>query len=231
VKIDESETEPGTASFNPGSVCNLACVTCGPGASTRWQRELGLSITLGNPKKLNQTIIDRVQQLNRIVLGGGEPMLNLSTETLLQHLNADQWASVHFNGTVLPKQSFLDKSSQIKNIKYVFSLDGIGERFEYLRWPAQWDQVVQNVLWLFENAPDNVGFGVNVTISQLNQYYQDEIVDWVNQTIPHNKQGNPTYISYNQSNMTLSQTYLDDLDKKRNLDWRKTFPLATDSIL
>jgi MoaA/NifB/PqqE/SkfB family radical SAM enzyme len=230
MEIDESETNPGAASFNPGSVCNLACVTCGPSASTRWQRELGLPVTPGNPRKLDQTIIDRVRQLNGIVLGGGEPMLNLSTETLLQNLNADQWVSVHFNGTVLPKQSFLDKSSQIKNITYVFSLDGIGKRFEYLRWPAQWDQVVQNVLWLFENAPDNVEFGLNVTISQLNKHYQDEIIDWVNQTIPHNKQGKPTHISYNQSWKTLRQRYLDDLDIKRNLNWRETFPLAVADI-
>jgi hypothetical protein len=90
--------------------------------------------------------------------------------------------------------------------------------------------VVQNVLWLFENAPDNVEFGLNVTISQLSQYYQDEIVDWVNQTIPHNKQGKSTHISYNQAGNILRQKYLDDLDKKRNLNWRKTFPLAIDSI-
>jgi len=112
----------------------------------------------------------------------------------------------------------------------VFSLDGIGKRFEYLRWPAQWDQVVQNVLWLFENAPDNVEFGLNVTISQLNKHYQDEIIDWVNQTIPHNKQGKPTHISYNQSWKTLRQRYLDDLDIKRNLNWRETFPLAVADI-
>lgn len=169
--------------------------------------------------------------MTSVVVGGGEPVLNFSTETLLANLNKDQTVSVHFNGTVRPSQSFLDKSSELSNIHYVFSIDGVNKRFEYLRWPAKWDQVVQNILWLFEHAPDNVEFGINITISKLNQHYQDEIVDWVSQTIPQNRQGKSTYISYNQAGDILKQKYLDDLDQKRNLDWRKTFPLAVDNII
>jgi len=190
-----------------------------------------MSIIPGNPRVIDQTVIDRAQSMTGIVVGGGEPVLNFSTETLLLNLNSDQFVSVHFNGTVLPQQSFLDKSSRLPHIRYVFSIDGVGERFEYLRWPAQWDQVVQNVLWLFKNAPDNVEFGVNITISQLNRYYQDEIIDWANQTIPHNRQGKQTHVSYNQTGDILRQKYLDDLDKKRNLDWRKLFPLAIENIV
>jgi len=231
MELLESGSCPGSATFNPGSICNLACVTCGPDASTRWQKELGMSIIPGNPRVIDQTVIDRAQSMTGIVVGGGEPVLNFSTETLLLNLNSDQFVSVHFNGTVLPQQSFLDKSSRLPHIRYVFSIDGVGERFEYLRWPAQWDQVVQNVLWLFKNAPDNVEFGVNITISQLNRYYQDEIIDWANQTIPHNRQGKQTHVSYNQTGDILRQKYLDDLDKKRNLDWRKLFPLAIENIV
>jgi hypothetical protein len=112
----------------------------------------------------------------------------------------------------------------------VFSIDGVGKRFEYLRWPAKWDQVVQNVLWLFNNAPDNVEFGLNITISQLNRHYYTDIIDWVKQTIPTNRQGKETYISYNQAGDILRQKYLDDLDKKRNLDWRELFSLAINDI-
>jgi len=230
MELLESGSCPGSATFNPGSICNLACVTCGPDASTRWQKELGMSIIPGNPRTIDQDTINRTRQMTGIVVGGGEPVLNFSTETLLSHLNRDQMVSIHFNGTVLPRQSFLDKSSQLRHIRYVFSIDGVGERFEYLRWPAKWSQVVQNVLWLFENAPDNVEFGLNITISQLNNYYKDEIVDWANQTIPQNRQGKSTHISYNQAGNILKQKYLDDLDKKRNLDWRKIFPLALDEI-
>ena len=230
MELLESGSCPGSATFNPGSICNLACVTCGPDASTRWQRELGLPVDSGNPREINQETINKARLMTGIVIGGGEPVLNFSTESLLENLNSNQMVSVHFNGTVLPRQSFLDKSSKLSNIHYVFSIDGVDKRFEYLRWPAEWNKVVQNILWLIENAPVNIQFGVNITISQLNRPYQDEIVDWVNQTIPHNKHGKKTYISYNQAGNILKQKYLNDLDKKRNLDWRKIFPLAIDEI-
>ena len=85
-------------------------------------------------------------------------------------------------------------------------------------------------MWLREHAPDNVQFGLNITISQLNQHYLTEIIDWVDQTIPCNKQGKTTHVSYNQTGDILTQKYLDELDKKRNQNWRESFPLAVESI-
>jgi hypothetical protein len=90
--------------------------------------------------------------------------------------------------------------------------------------------VVENILWLVETAPDNVRFSVNITISQLNRHYQDEIVDWINKTIPHNRNSKETVITYNQAGNMLRQKYLDDLDKKRNLNWRELFPLAINNV-
>ena len=231
MELLESGSCPGSATFHPGSICNLACVTCGPDASTRWQRELGIPITPGNPRSIDQSIIATARKMIGVVICGGEPMLNFSSETMLENLRFDQNIRVHFNGTVMPRQSFLDKSAQFNYIRYCFSIDGVGQRFEYLRWPARWHQVVENILWLVETAPANVEFGVNITISQLNRYYQDEIVDWINQTIPQNRNNKKTVITYNQAgDDLLKQHYLDSLDKKRNLNWRELFPLAINDI-
>jgi hypothetical protein len=230
MELLESGTCPGSATFHPGSICNLACVTCGSGASTRWQKELGIPITPGNPREIDQETIIAARKMTGVVICGGEPMLNFSSQTMLENLRSDQLVRVHFNGTVMPRQSFMDQSARFKRIQYCFSIDGVGKRFEYLRWPAQWDQVVENILWLVETAPDNIEFSVNITISQLNRHYQNEIVDWIKQTIPQNKHGKETVITYNDAGNSLTQKYLDILDKKRNLNWRELFPLAMVSI-
>ena len=231
MELLESGTSPRSATFDPGSICNLACVTCGPNASTRWKHELGIPIESGNPRTIDQKTIFMAKQMTGVVICGGEPMLNHSSETLLENLNSDQLVRVHFNGTVMPKQSFLDKSAQFQQIEYCFSIDGVGERFEYLRWPAKWDKVVENILWLIQTAPINVQFAVNITISQLNQHYYTEIIDWINQTIPQNRQGKETVITYNQAGESLlTQQYLNALDKKRNTNWQTTFPKAIDAI-
>ena len=232
MRLSESNTCLGSATFYPGSICNLACVTCGPEASTRWQQELGIPIAPGNPREIDQATIQKAKTMTGIVIGGGEPVLNYSSETMLEHLNSDQQINIHFNGTILPKQSFLDKSERFAHIHYCFSIDGIGERFEYLRWPAKWNKVVDNILWLANAVPDNVTFNVNITISQLNKEYYTEVVDWVIQTVPQNKQGRKTVITYNQAGENLLLVkYLDDLDKKRKLDWRAVFPNSVKYIL
>ena len=232
MRLSESNTCLGSATFYPGSICNLACVTCGPEASTRWQQELGIPIVSGNPRDIDQATIQKAKTMTGIVIGGGEPMLNHSSESMLEHLNSDQQINIHFNGTILPKQSFLDKSERFTHIRYCFSIDGIGERFEYLRWPAKWNTVVDNILWLVDTAPPNVDFSVNITVSQLNKEYYTEVVDWANQTLPQNKQGRKTVITYNQAGENLLLVkYLDDLDKKRKLNWRAVFPNSVKYIL
>lgn len=223
----ESGNTPGSATFHPGSVCNLACVTCGPDNSTRWQQELGRVITAGNPVDIDSQTLAMARRMNGVVICGGEPMLNLSSETMLKNLQPTQQVRVHFNGTVLPKTSFLEESKKFSAIQYCFSIDGVGERFEYLRWPAKWSQVVANIQQLFATAPENVEFAVNITISQLNKLYYQEVVDWVTNTIPHTRTGRSTVINTQPAwEHFLDQQYLADLDKKRSTDWKKLFPLA-----
>jgi MoaA/NifB/PqqE/SkfB family radical SAM enzyme len=231
MQLLESEKIPGSGTANPGSICNLACVTCNAKASTRWAHELGLPVVAGNPRDIDSGLVTRINQMQGLVIGGGEPVLNFSTKTLLSVLRPEITLTIHFNGTVLPKKDFLNLSSRFVNIRYVFSLDGIEKRFEYLRWPAKWNQVTKNIQTLVHAVPDNVQFGVNITISQLNKNYVTEIVDWVNLKIPENRLGKSTHISYNHAeDNLLSAEYLDALDGTRNTNWRDLFPLAVDNV-
>lgn len=232
MELVESTNCTGSATFHPGSICNLACVTCGPEASTRWQQELKIPIVPGNAREIDQMIVQKARAMTGVIICGGEPMLNRSSETMLENLRSEQNVRVHFNGTVLPSQSFLEKSHRFQNLNYCFSLDGTQERFEYLRWPAKWSKVVENIIWLRDHAPANVRFAVVITVSQLNRDYYQEVVDWVGEVIPQNRQGVPTVINFNQAgDGLLNVDYLDRLDSKRNLNWRSLFPKSIDNIL
>jgi MoaA/NifB/PqqE/SkfB family radical SAM enzyme len=191
---------------------------------------MGQPITGGNPREIDANTITEIHSLDGIVVGGGEPVLNFSTKTLLEVANEDQEILIHFNGTVRPDQEFLDLCKRFKSLVFCFSIDGVGERFEYLRWPAKWDRVQSNVAWMRDSAPDNVRFAVNITVSPLNKHYYPEIIDWVKQAIPCNRAGVETHISYNHTGDILPLKYLDSLDIKRNQDWKKLFPLAITDI-
>ena len=62
-----------------------------------------------------------------------------------------------------------DLWSKFKLVKLDFSIDDIGERFNYQRTNADWKTVEENMFWYRETSPVNMMFGINRTISKLNK--------------------------------------------------------------
>ena len=213
--LNINSKDPTCATFDPGKICNLACSTCDEHASTRWQAVKNLPIV---SNAFNTTINDLdFTGLKQIIIGGGEPILHKSTHEVLEKFkNTDMRFHIHFNGTVKPSLEFLKTCSYYKRISICFSIDGVGDHFEYLRWPAKWTKVDSNVKWIVEHAPTNINFGVNITVSVLNKDLHKLVVDWAKVTLPEDH-----YISYNSAGTTLEQ--FDKVDRIRGTDWRKTF--------
>ena len=213
--LNINSKDPTCATFDPGKICNLACSTCDEHASTRWQAVKNLPIV----SNAFNTTIDELDfsGIENIIIGGGEPILHKSTHEILEKFkNTDMRFHIHFNGTVKPSLEFLKTCSYYKRISICFSIDGVGDHFEYLRWPAKWTKVDSNVKWIVEHAPTNINFGVNITVSVLNKDLHKLVVDWAKVTLPEDH-----YISYNSAGTTLEQ--FDKVDRIRGTDWRKTF--------
>ena len=217
--MELTKHSPTNATFDPGAICNLACSTCNESASTRWQALKKLPIVTNAD---NQTVNDLdFSGLNHIVIGGGEPILHKSTHEVLKKLkNTDIKLLVHFNGTVKPDLEFLNTCSFYKRIILCFSIDGVGEHFEYLRWPAKWPKVVSNIKWIVDNAPESVQFAVNITLSLLNKETHKLVVDWAKTIFPDTHE-----ITYNHATTTLAD--FDEVDRIRGTNWRKVFPINT----
>ena len=160
--------------------CNAACITCGPQLSTLWSKELKKVNIAHAPTesiKLKQ-IFELLNQLDlsqvgRIKFFGGEPLVNdIHLEILKKFPNPsdiDVWYTT--NASVYPKQKVLDIWSKFKLVYFEASIDGIGEQFNYIRWPLKWDKVQNNLLRLKEEAPSNVLFRINHTVNPLNVLY------------------------------------------------------------
>jgi len=241
-KIDRSTKNPDLISIFTGEICNLACTMCAPDSSSRWQSELK-QFNHNDPLLYqDDTDTDNVDFTGAIAVtfGGGEPVLNKSTIPLLKKINSNIHVNIHFNCTVLPSEELLDECSRFDHIEFILSIDDTHERFNYLRWPADWDTIVKNIFWMRENCPGNVWFAVNTVINLLNEHTYHTVEEWINNNIPTNRSGYKTTCSTNESNGFLTRVNswtdyrkiteigkLDRLDKKRNLNWRETFPLAT----
>jgi sulfatase maturation enzyme AslB (radical SAM superfamily) len=172
-----------------------------------------------------------------VTVGGGEPILNKSTLPLIQQINDDTTVTVHLNGTVLPSQELLDECARFNNISFTLSIDDTEERFEFLRYPANWNKVVDNIAWLKNNCPDNIIFSVNTVVSLLNENTYTTVAEWIKKHLPTNRAGKETVCFTNESNGLLNRftyngkeeeyvKFLDKLDQQRNTSWRNTFPAA-----
>ena len=186
------------------TTCNAACMSCGSYSSSTWTKFERKHNLLGKLSKDSyhspasadyflQKLIKLVplDKLRTIFILGGEPFYSDTHIKLLEHV-----CSVHpnpelitlryvSNGSIFPESNVIELWSKFKEIHITFSLDGILNKFEYLRWPLTWNKVV-NVIDKFINET-NVIIGINSTISPLNVLYWQELDDWTNATVPKDR--------------------------------------------
>lgn len=202
--------EPGLQylDINIDYTCNLACVTCGPDLSTTWRNELkikGINVRphVDNFIKTQLATLD-FTQLKEIRLWGGEPFLTNTHKDILQYV-VDQGNAHNIklmyntNGTQLIDDSTKKLIEQFKFARISFSIDGIGEKFNYIRYPAKWNQVEQNLIWWKNNLPHNSLLSLTVTASILNVLDLNEVIEWCRVNFSQSVLGDPIEIYVHQA--------------------------------
>ena len=225
-KKDLLEPNPFLAEYSIrlGNDCNLRCVTCNDTLSTGWLSENkkfnlphGFRNIISNDDPIWNHIKQHSKYAKLIEFIGGEPfMINLDQQiSLLSALVKDNSAShielrYHTNGTKIPSDLF-DLWGNFKKVTVCFSIDGIGDSFNYLRYPANWDEVSNNILE-FKNLQEtlvNLDLKVTATLSMLNALEIENVLDWCKiQNLNYfvNKLTFPAY--YNIFNQSLELTNL-----------------------
>jgi sulfatase maturation enzyme AslB (radical SAM superfamily) len=216
-----------------GDTCNLRCVICGPQNSSSWKQELNLPIKKLSVNQFWKTL--DTSSLRLIHFNGGEPLLSKEHITFLQAIPHKSQVELDYNtnGTILPSAELLDLWSKFKLVQLDFSIDDIGERFEYQRFPASWNQVTDNLQWYINNSPVNCMFNVNTSVGILNQANLDNLNLWLVSNFNENRLGDK--IKYRQQpvmgifslgykNKQKALDFLNECDKRRGTNWRKVFP-------
>jgi len=85
---------------------------------------------------------------------------------------------------------------ECKLIELYFSIDDVGQRFDYQRSGANWDSVQKNLQWYKESMPHNHMFNINCTWGYLNLYYLNELVEWHQENFFANRYGDPTNLVF-----------------------------------
>jgi hypothetical protein len=201
--------------------CNLACRTCSPANSTFWEKHLrdnNLALTTDTPPTQNFAKIKNLLEsldlsnLLQVQFCGGETLMGntyWNTAQLIADLVPDAHNKIllgfQTNGTQPIDERYYQIIERFRLVKFMISIDGIDDKFDYLRWPASWNQVVDNIMSIREKAPGNVMFYIQETTSCLNLYYFGQVGDWVAKNFNANRFGDPT----DHSTQLAQHHYLD----------------------
>lgn len=171
-----------TMDYYPSNYCNYACIMCAGGASsgrhTFELKYLGLkrNIILNEP---NTDFYDLVKDLEVINLTGGETILQKQVEDLMDYLIAHDLAqniiiTLITNASSYPTK-LMEKFKQFKDVFYTISIDGIGDIIEYQRRGANWQEVANNSVRIY----NNFGSIINCVLTAVNVFGIVDTLNWL----------------------------------------------------
>jgi MoaA/NifB/PqqE/SkfB family radical SAM enzyme len=186
-----------------GNICNLKCRICGSWSSSQFASE---EIAWTHPDKRRdshayqmlragawprdnpqfwQQIEQHLADIRYIEFTGGEPFMIAEHFDMLQGIvdcGIAGQVEIHYNtnGTQYPEQAE-QIWQHFKTVEIAFSIDDVGERFEYQRTNAHWTEVCANMdrfRDLKEIYP-NIQLQICTTVNVFNVRYLDQIADWI----------------------------------------------------
>lgn len=219
-----------------GNICNLKCRICGAWSSNKWAQEE--VATWGNnhiaykwlkdgkwPRQNPQfweNIDKLLPDIKYFEFTGGEPFLIREHFDLLERAVALDYAKnidIHYNtnGTQFPKDHILWQ--EFKQVQIAFSIDNIGERFEYERDGANWNEVNLNIGRITELRYRGYPISTQlcVTWNVQNILYLSDVLEWASNMefddIHFNLMHDPIEFSLTNLPLTARQKTLDYLEE------------------
>ena len=191
--------------------CNLRCRMCSPSVSNSLRQDYNKIIELELPMpeyyKTKQTqseidklgtqtffapnqiyideIIELCNTLEEIKFTGGEPTVSNAFWNIVDNIKNPQYVKIHLttNATKF-NQRFLDTMKLFKQRHFTLSIDGTRATYEYIRFPANWRKIENNIDKLCQTQ-DTKTTEIHIcsVLSVYNMLNLRNLIDWI---IQHN---------------------------------------------
>ena len=200
VEFDQKQTRQDylTVGGVLDNVCNSACQTCNENLSTKiGSLQARDYVRVDNSNHFWSLPLDRVVHLD---INGGEPSASKNYRYILKNI-PENVTSVRINtncSVVMTEVEELSKRGI--QVTVTVSLDGIGRKHNYIRWPIVWEEFEHNLL-TYQRM--NIDLNTWTTVSALNVGDLKNIFSYVQQ---HNLKNswalleNPSVLSVKHSN-------------------------------
>ena len=185
-----------------GHTCNLKCVMCSPHDSSQWVGEHKKIYPLFQAKELKEQMAwDRkdfnnkwhenpdfwkemyaqIPNLKQVYFAGGEPLMIREHKWFLEEIIRQGYADkilIRYNTNgLLVDDEIIELWKKFKKVKVGFSIDAVGDRNYYIRYPSDWDTIERN-LHKLDNTPDNIQVSIATAIQILNIKHLADFAKW-----------------------------------------------------
>jgi organic radical activating enzyme len=185
-----------------GHTCNLKCVMCSPHDSSLWVSEHKKIMPIlvsplikkqmdWKPELFNnqwhenpefwEQIYDQIPNIKQLYFAGGEPLLIKEHKMFLKEIIKRGYAdkiSLRYNTNgILVNEEIIEIWEKFKKVKVGVSLDGIGDRVEYIRYPTDFAAVEENLRRL-DNTKDNIRINIALAVQILNIKHIPDFIKW-----------------------------------------------------
>jgi len=193
-----------SADYRLGNLCNLQCRMCNPRSTAFWIKEW--NDIKPDREKFPKEVMDSYTQydwidsdyliedfeqkaahLEHIHFAGGEPLIVPQMRHILQKcIDAGNSKNIvltyNTNMVKLPK-NVTELWKHFKTVKLLVSIDATAELNHYIRYPAKWDLIHQNLQYVDENFEKlNVSeCMISATVQVLNILRMEELYDYLAQ--------------------------------------------------
>lgn len=158
--------------YNCDNICNLKCIACSSYYSSAWiedEKLLGRNINLRiKPTKHNDLLFEfELENISQVYFNGGEPLLTKDHIRVLEYIekNVDS-KKIHVlyntNATLQLSNEIINLWDKFARVTLMASIDAIDEPFEYIRYPANWNQVKKNLQHYSDHTCLNIGANIGI---------------------------------------------------------------------
>ena len=199
-----------------GNVCNVQCRTCNPASSSKWRRdyeEVVEKLTFVNDgyswldhrrdfkwpesESFYEDLYNCAPRMEVLYINGGEPTLIKAHWKYIRKLvesgrSKDIILWYNINMTNLPEEALV-LWPQFKECRVCCSIDDVGLRNHYIRYPTMWSDVRDNLNKLRD--ADGLNVRITTTVSAYNYPYLDEFLRWAPVPVDLNYVYDPHYLS------------------------------------
>lgn len=205
--MGEVEPQIAYIDLRLGTKCNLKCVMCSPHDSSLWVSDWKkLNSQIQNPElkeimqwenngrvddasydwHVNNTqfyekLYKQLPNIHQLYFAGGESTIieahyEILEETIKRGYAKNIELRYNSNGVELPER-LLSLWENFRRVRFHFSLDSFEEKNSYIRFPSDWNSILNN-LHRLDNTSSKIEVTLACAVQILNVMYIPEFINW-----------------------------------------------------